>query len=147
MAKGLCNACYQKQWERGADRWPKEIERKRQYREMNRDSVNAKSRSRRANNRGKGRDYWLRSNYGLTLEEYNILHDAQGGLCVVCYRPETRRGRDNKTLPLVVDHSHTSNRFRGLLCHACNVSLGLLDENPDRMRALAVYIEEQVETD
>jgi hypothetical protein len=140
MAKGLCQACYQRQWRVLEDRHSMELERHRRYRNQHQDRLNADSRERRAKNHSAGRDYWLRSTYGLTLEEYNILHESQAGLCAVCHKPETRH-RHGKVLPLVVDHCHVTNQFRGLLCHACNVSLGLLSENPDRMRALARYIE------
>lgn len=42
---------------------------------------------------------------------------------------------------LHIDHCHTTGEVRGVLCHACNTSLGLLSEDPARMRALASYIE------
>lgn len=32
---------------------------------------------------------------------------------------------------------------RGALCHRCNTALGLLQEDPDRARALAAYMERQ----
>lgn len=40
-----------------------------------------------------------------------------------------------------VDHNHTTGTPRGLLCSGCNVALGMLKEDPRRIRALADYIE------
>lgn len=40
-----------------------------------------------------------------------------------------------------VDHCHNSGLVRGILCSACNISLGLMKEDPNRIRRLALYIE------
>lgn len=42
---------------------------------------------------------------------------------------------------LHIDHNHETGERRGLLCGACNRALGLLNENPATIRALADYIE------
>lgn len=64
---------------------------------------------------------WLRKTYNITPDDYAALLDAQGGHCALC--PATRHsvkcGR-----PLGIDHDHGSSHIRGLLCHACNVTLG-----------------------
>lgn len=119
-ARGLCRLCYRKEFEKRPD-----PEQQRQRYKANPDLYRNRN---------------LQNQYGITLDEYNILHEGQGGLCAVCYKPETRAIK-GKTIPLAVDHCHITNRFRGLLCGACNVALGMLEENPDRMRALATYIE------
>lgn len=51
--------------------------------------------------------------------------------CVVC----GSRSR------IVYDHSHATGLFRGWLCNACNVALGLVRDDPVRLRALAEYLE------
>lgn len=61
--------------------------------------------------------YRLWSVYRLTVEEYQAMRDAQGGKCAICRRPE------GKTR-LCVDHDHSTNRVRGLLCHWCNLTVG-----------------------
>lgn len=43
---------------------------------------------------------------------------------------------------LHIDHDHNTGEVRGCLCHGCNTGLGLLKEDPDRIRALAAYIEQ-----
>ncbi|SRR6266566_63035 len=86
--------------------------------------------------------------YGLTMEEYEQMLSDQSSLCACSGRSETRRVRRKKrseNAPLLqVDHCHTTGRIRGLLCSACNQALGLLEEDPRRIKALLRYVEEQV---
>jgi len=42
-----------------------------------------------------------------------------------------------------IDHCHATGLFRGLLCNNCNVVIGMAGEDPERLRALATYIEER----
>lgn len=65
------------------------------------------------------RDKLLRK-YGLTMEQYQSMFDAQKGVCAVCHRRSTRTN-------LHVDHNHTTGKVRGLLCHHCNLALGLIE--------------------
>lgn len=41
-----------------------------------------------------------------------------------------------------IDHDHDTGAVRGSLCRGCNISLGLLGENPDRILALYMYAKE-----
>lgn len=43
---------------------------------------------------------------------------------------------------LCVDHCHTTEKPRGLLCRPCNLALGNCNDNPDTLRRLAKYAEE-----
>lgn len=38
-----------------------------------------------------------------------------------------------------IDHCHASGEVRGVLCRYCNLALGYLNDDPDRIRALAEY--------
>ena len=80
-------------------------------------------------------NWWLKQ-YGLTLELYNEMFTRQKGVCAICQQPETR----NKTTRLSVDHDHLTGRIRGLLCHKCNVVLGLVDDNKETLIALINYL-------
>lgn len=84
------------------------------------------------------REYKLQQQYGLTIAAYDALVEASNGLCAVCDKPP--RGVRSAT-KLHVDHCHNTGRVRGLLCHACNVALGMARDNPDTLRRLAVYLE------
>jgi hypothetical protein len=74
----------------------------------------------------------LRRLYGISLEDFRQMESSQNFGCAVC-------GADDK--PLVVDHSHDTGLVRALLCGPCNMALGLLKENPERIRGLALYAE------
>lgn len=81
----------------------------------------------------------LQKNYGLSVAKYAEMLEQQDGVCAVCERGETmlQKGRVQS---LSVDHDHETGRVRGLLCHACNVALGMLREDPALMMRLALYI-------
>jgi hypothetical protein len=79
----------------------------------------------------------LRRMYGITVAEWQAMLDAQDGRCAVC-RTDTPGGRGL----FHVDHSHSTGRIRALLCTNCNVALGLVNDDPVRLRALADYIEQ-----
>ena len=79
--------------------------------------------------------------YGLTVDDYWALHDAQDGLCAICERPEVSIDtRTGEVFRLSVDHCHESGKVRGLLCHRCNRAIGLLDDDPDVLRKAIGYL-------
>jgi hypothetical protein len=67
------------------------------------------------------------------------MFEEQKGLCYICGEKETRRGRHGR-LMLGVDHDHITGRIRRLLCHNCNVALGLLADNPLLFEKAAAYL-------
>lgn len=81
----------------------------------------------------------LRKRYNMTLEQYAALERKQKGLCAICKQPE-KRVIKGKLLPLVVDHDHVTGKVRGLLCHACNMALGLV-ERVDWLKRATAYLE------
>lgn len=84
----------------------------------------------------KARRHVLKRLYGLTVEQYEAMYRAQGGVCAICSRvPSGKKDR------LAVDHCHESGAVRGLLCDACNKALGGFRDNPDALRKAAEYVE------
>jgi hypothetical protein len=58
-------------------------------------------------------------------------------VCEVCHQPNSdSRGRN-----LHFDHDHGTGTFRGWLCINCNHVLGKVHDDPERLRALADYLE------
>ena len=86
------------------------------------------------------RSYYLKSAYGLTLDEYNTKLKQQNHKCAICNMDEV----DVLNQTLYVDHCHTTNKVRGLLCHPCNVSLGLLKENIEVLDNAKKYLLEHL---
>lgn len=81
-------------------------------------------------------DRVLKRQYGITLEIFAQMLEEQNGVCKLCLKPERHK---NKT-KLSVDHSHVTGKVRGLLCHRCNVILGLLNEDVIVVQNILNYI-------
>lgn len=82
------------------------------------------------------RDYNLQRNYGISLSEFNRMREEQGNKCAIC-----RADKPGGPGAWHVDHDHETRAVRGLLCQGCNIGIGCLGDNPDRIRAAAEYVE------
>lgn len=144
-----------RQWANNPEYRRKERERRRkqmrEWREKNPDRA-------RANDRRWKSEKWasdpewrdrqilgrIASRYGLSPEKYAELRESQQGKCAICGgepKPERR---------LHIDHDHRccseKSRscgacIRGLLCDACNVGIGMLQDDPALLRAAVAYLE------
>ena len=79
----------------------------------------------------------LTQNYGIDEEEYNKILEKQVGLCAICGSDSPRR-RGSKNF--AVDHNHTTMEVRGLLCHPCNVMIGLAKDNIEVLKKAIEYL-------
>jgi len=70
-------------------------------------------------------------NYNITKQEFEEMKAKQNGMCAIC-------GRENNNL--VIDHNHKTGKVRGLLCTACNVGIGLLQDSVDILTIAIKYI-------
>jgi hypothetical protein len=137
--KRRCNRCKRnrlaKQFRIRADNgipraWciPCENEYKREYKRANRYKWK-KSEQRQ------GRRAGLRK-YGLTETAYNEIAKDQDWKCLICSRRYFKSPRN-----LCVDHDHETGKIRGLLCIGCNRGLGYFEDQPERLRKAALYLE------
>ena len=55
----------------------------------------------------------------------------EGATCELC-------GGDNK---IAYDHCHKTGNFRGWLCFRCNTTLGKVGDDPNLLRKMALYLE------
>jgi hypothetical protein len=81
-----------------------------------------------------------RRRYTVSPQKYQEMAIAQGGLCLICQKPEITI-RLGKTRQLSVDHNHATQQVRGLLCAKCNQGLGLFKDDPARLLAASNYLE------
>ena len=81
----------------------------------------------------------VQEKYGITMEQYEQMFVAQGGLCAICGKPE-RQKIGNVIRGLSIDHDHKTNKIRELLCHRCNVSIGLMGESVDVLASSIRYL-------
>lgn len=116
---------------------------KSDYYRRNIDKLKARSKANYAKNREKrlasARVYALKSRFGLTPEQYDLMFAAQGGVCAICHRPS-----DKGTL--VVDHCHKTGKIRGLLCRVCNSFLGRIDDSLEALDAIKEYLQKPDQT-
>lgn len=95
---------------------------------------NGTKRSEYKYNPEKDRERKFKYHYGITVAEYDAMHESQGGLCKICQRPENGKR-------LSVDHCHTTGRVRGLLCAPCNQAIGMLQDSPVILQAAIDYLD------
>lgn len=72
----------------------------------------------------------LKRLFGMTQNDYDAMELAQNYKCAICKNAETLK--DNKQLnirKLAVDHCHSTNKIRGLLCFKCNIGLGKFNDS------------------
>ena len=83
----------------------------------------------------KARTRWVRWKYKMSVEDYESLYTAQEGKCAIC-------GSNGDTV-LYIDHCHTSNKVRGLLCQPCNSGIGMFKDDPTLLSAAIQYLKEK----
>lgn len=74
--------------------------------------------------------------YGITNEQVLEMKTNQNGKCLICEKHESELKRG-----LCVDHCHSTNKIRGLLCHSCNQALGLFKDNTCFLKRALSYLE------
>lgn len=80
---------------------------------------------------------------GLRLfpNQYSRLMKEQQSVCAICKQPESVLHKKTKQpIALAVDHCHTTNKIRGLLCSKCNMGLGLFYDNIELFESAIDYL-------
>ncbi len=80
--------------------------------------------------------------YGMTIADHDAMIKKQNGVCVICGDPPGVIGRWST---LHIDHDHATGKVRGLLCHGCNVGLGLFRDSSKFLKNAARYLDERGE--
>lgn len=112
------------------EKWHERLERNAQHRS----AWYSRNREREIN-----RMRWnaTKRKYGVDEARYYAMLEGQGGVCAICRADDP--GRDNGYF--AIEHDHNTNVVRGLVCHPCNVGLGMFGDDPNTMRQAALYIE------
>ena len=115
-----CKECMRWNCSRYAERYPeKRVARARAWTVANPERAKQSRRRQRL------------ARYGLTSIAYAALLEKQNHGCAICSEPN----------PPAIDHCHRTGRVRGILCHKCNKGIGLLQDDPETLRAAAEYLE------
>lgn len=84
---------------------------------------------------------FIKSKYGLTIEDYNLLLSDQKGKCYICGNEETSYdAKTKKVKSLSIDHNHKTGKVRGLLCSRCNALIGYAKEDIKILESAIKYI-------
>lgn len=78
--------------------------------------------------------YYVRKKFGLERADFERMFNAQSGCCPICTR-QLVVGKNT-----CVDHDHKTGNVRGLLCRQCNLSLGLLGDDPESFERASLYL-------
>ena len=128
------------------------------YYKRNKDKVKARAKEKKAwrssrpcrkEEQAKARDVWAsksfeekaeyhyKKKYNLTYKEVEDKLKTQDMRCVCCGLELSMSG-DNRC---VVDHCHSTNKIRELLCNHCNKVLGLVYEKKETLMNMFKYLE------
>jgi len=104
------------------------------YQEAHREELAAYHREYRATHRAEATARELRRRFGITLEDYDRMLEAQHGVCMICGRPPKHKR-------LAVDHNHKTGEPRSLLCDGCNrFVVFVLERFPNRIACAQAYL-------
>lgn len=114
--------------------------RNRKWVENNRERKRENERNQYHRNPQRAKNWKLKRDFGISLEEYHELLEKQYGKCAICKQEETAIHPSGKRKRLAVDHDHDTGRVRGLLCENCNHGIGKFKDSPDRLIEAANYL-------
>lgn len=84
--------------------------------------------------RKRHKNHALRTNYGITLDDFNVMLERQNETCAIC------RNKFSKKEEPCVDHDHLTGKVRGLLCRKCNTLIGLAKEKVTTLLRAVHYL-------
>lgn len=109
-----------------------------EYRRKNLAKIAEKQRERYAKNPERYRFYDMKTHYGITKDQYDKMLAAQNGRCLICKTTDPQgRGK-----VFHVDHCHSSEKVRGLLCTNCNMGLGQFKHSVELLQLAISYLTE-----
>ena len=153
MARGLCNSCYTRFYRKDGkvDRSKEKLIKALchpENRPYNRGKCEPcyrkelrekQSPERKEHERQKRREIRIKTRYGISINDYNILLIKQNNKCYGCNQLHLET--DSKTR-LNIDHNHTTGKVRGLLCSNCNSTLGYANDNITTLSNLILYLKD-----
>lgn len=113
--------------------------RVKRWQQENPERLNAYRRARRLEPEVKLRERagHLKRKYGITIEQYASMLEAQGGGCAICGR------LPREDIALHVDHDHSTGAVRGILCFPCNNALADFQEDSALLAGAMTYLDRQ----
>lgn len=109
--------------------------RAKKYRTNNAEEIKKVKKQYTATHKKEIRNLNLKYAYGITIDQYEQMFNVQEGKCKICNKHQNELKQ-----PLSVDHNHTTNKIRGLLCQNCNTILGHAKDNIDILQKAINYL-------
>ena len=82
-------------------------------------------------------------NFKVSTEHATSLYtESVSGTCMACGASKDSP-RNSNCRRLCIDHDHRTGHVRGILCHKCNLVVGLLDDDRDMASAVVKYLTEK----
>jgi len=90
--------------------------------------------------KGKSIDYAnnIKQKYNLEIDDYNRMFNEQNGCCIICGVHQSKL-----TKRLSIDHNHKTGKIRGLLCHKCNIGLGVFEDSIEILQKAIEYLKKE----
>lgn len=82
------------------------------------------------------RAWRLKNDFNISLDDFNDLLQKQNNACAICKTQEPTGYNWH------VDHCHSSNKVRGILCSKCNQGLGLFKDSITNLTEAIKYLHE-----
>lgn len=118
-----CKACYKIEYHAYANK------------PENRERILTNLKQYHSNNRLRARNYKLKKDFGITIDQFDALAVQQNNLCAICNKPQLEHKKY-----LSVDHCHKTDKIRGLLCEACNLGLGHFKDDIELLLKAVNYL-------
>jgi len=93
-----------------------------------------------ANRKEQTAAYYRDKRYKLSTEDYYGMLEKQENKCKLCFMEFNTD--DTKVTSPCVDHCHTTDKIRGLLCRRCNMGLGYFKDNTVTVTRAINYLQE-----
>lgn len=130
-----CKSC-RKKYEKTPIQRGKRLELKKQIYQRDKSKLRKESLERYHANPESQRLRLYISRYGLDIADWHSMFKKQRGCCAIC---GTHQSKLKQTLN--VDHNHSTGIVRGLLCSNCNRGVGMFQDEADRLRKAAEYLD------
>lgn len=140
--RALCNGCgvlYNRKWQKDNADKVSSSSKRHYYKDPSAQIKRAQEHQKK--NPDQKRHWYLMSKYNMSLEEFRALEKEQDFRCASCGDKESVVvATSQKVRNLHVDHCHETGINRGLLCTRCNLALGYLLDDPEKIQSLLSYI-------
>ena len=138
-----CKDCYKIYRKKHRENNPLSDEKKKEHNEKNKiwynnnkDKKTEYVKLRRKNYPHIQRNIDYKNKYNITINEYDDMLQKQNRACAIC-----KISQSELNYRLMVDHSHDTNKIRGLLCRNCNLAIGYFKDNIKNIENSIHYLE------